>query len=481
VTLRPIPPPTLQLHGLLREPELSFHPEREQNRSPHPLRGLLEFGPYSSGLLNRAPDPIRLATITPAGEQKRIGGFIAELGQKHDPRERRDYLPPFPGFRMVFKVNIVQAEGVQLELSPGAEEAVHSAAPHRAIADEIVRAITRLEAHRGSFDVLLVYLPARWSPAFVGPSGDEFDLHDYLKAVTAMRGIPLQIVREDKALAYFCRASVMWRQGIALYAKAGGVPWKLAATDPGVAYIGLSYAVRAHVGERPRFYTCCSQVFEADGAGLEFLLYETDDVVVERENPFLSRKEMRNVMSRSLALYQKRHPGDSPRRLVVHKTTPFRPEEVDGVFDAFPKTQEIELVQVKQDHAWRGIQIGAPRPGQNKGAPTPFPVQRGTYLQTGGREVLLWVQGNAPTAVGGRNYFKEAKGIPAPLELVRWAGHGGWEEGCRAVLALSKMNWNNDALYDSLPVTMGYARVLAQVVSRLTELAPNPYQLRFFM
>src|SRR5438094_389505 len=85
------------------------------------------------------------------------------------------------------------------------------------------------------------------------------------------------------------------------------------------------------------------------------------------------------------------------------------------------------------------------------------------------------------SAVGGKNFFKEGKGIPAPLELVRWAGHGGWEAGCRDVLALSKMNWNNDALYDSLPVTMGYAQVLAQVVSRMTDLASHPYQLRFFM
>ncbi len=74
-----------------------------------------------------------------------------------------------------------------------------------------------------------------------------------------------------------------------------------------------------------------------------------------------------------------------------------------------------------------------------------------------------------------------ARSIPAPLELVRFAGHGGWEASCRAVLGLSKMNWNNDALYDFLPVTMGYAQVLARVVSRMTALGPRPYQLRFFM
>jgi hypothetical protein len=36
----------------------------------------------------------------------------------------------------------------------------------------------------------------------------------------------------------------MWRIGLALYAKVGGLTWKLADTDPETAYIGISYAVR---------------------------------------------------------------------------------------------------------------------------------------------------------------------------------------------------------------------------------------------
>src|SRR3546814_2020047 len=100
-----------------------------------------------------------------------------------------------------------------------------------------------IEAHRTAFDVLFVYLPERWAAAFRGVE-DDFDLHDHLKAYTAAHAIPLQIVREGRALSYPCKASVMWRIGLALYAKAGGVPWKLADVEPDTAYIGLSYAVR---------------------------------------------------------------------------------------------------------------------------------------------------------------------------------------------------------------------------------------------
>jgi argonaute-like protein implicated in RNA metabolism and viral defense len=283
------------------------------------------------------------------------------------------------------------------------------------------------------------------------------------------------------ALAYKCRASVMWRLGIALYAKAGGVPWKLADAPPDTAYIGLSYAIRTQARPGERFVSCCSQVFDSDGAGLEFLLYETGDAFIERENPFLKRPEMRRVMSRSLALYQRRHAGRVPRHVVVHKTTEFKPEEIDGSFDALSAVEEIELVQVKQDVPWHAVKLDRPGMWGKKGVPAAYPVERGSYLSLGNREVLLWTQGNAPGAIGGRNYYKEGKGIPAPLELVRFAGHGGWEETCRAVLGLTKMDWNNDSLYDRLPVTLGYAQTLARVVRRMTQLGSRPYAFRFFM
>ena len=67
------------------------------------------------------------------------------------------------------------------------------------------------------------------------------------------------------------------------------------------------------------------------------------------------------------------------------------------------------------------------------------------------------------------------KGIGLP------AGHGPWDESTFAILALSKMDWNNDALYDPLPVTLKYSKTLARVVKRMNVLGSAPYQFRFFM
>ena len=467
----------LPAHMRFREPELLFHPERKQDRSPHPLLGLVQFGPYSRSMLSYVEDPLRVAVIASHGDLPRVDGLLAELETRASPRERKQYLVDYPGCSKVFGIRIVAASPVaRLELSENLESEITTAAsPHLTLAQAVTQALGALRAVRSEFDVIVVYLPTRYSHCFYGREGEGFDLHDYVKAVAAVRGLPVQIVREDKALSYPCRCSVMWRLAIALYCKAGGVPWKLAEADPDCAFIGLSYAVREDQAAGSRFVTCCSQVFDADGVGLEFVAYETGDVHVERDNPFLSRTEMHRVMSRSMSLYQRRHGGRVPLRMIVHKSTEFKRDEMDGCFDALSMCPDVRLIQVQQDAPWRGLCLSA------KNVAGGYPCERGTTLSLGGREVALWTQGNAPDAVQGRDYYKEGKGIPSPLILRRFAGHGSWDDDCRLTLALTKMDWNNDGLYDRLPVTMRYAQVLARVIKRMPQLDSRPYEFRYFM
>ncbi len=472
----------LPAHQCLQEPLLLFHPDRQDDVDSHPLRGLVQFGPYSRPLASMVPDPIRLAVIAPHGELSRMDDLVSELEQPAHPQERRQYLVDFNGMSRVFGVRVVaDDDAVRLELPRDVEKEISaSAQPHHHLATVLTRAIDAVKAHRTRFDVVLVFIPARWESCFYGSAEEDFDLHDYLKAVSAVRGIPLQIVRDDKALSYPCRCSLRWRICIALYCKAGGIPWKLARHEEGHAYVGLSYATRTADTGKGRFVTCCSQVFDADGAGMEFLLYETDDFRIERENPFLSRSEMRRVMTRSLMLYAQRHPGRTPKRITVHKSTHFTSDEVDGCFDAWQSAEEVNLVHIQQDVPWRGIKIEEQR-GQSKGRAANYPCERGTMAYLGDREVLLWTQGNTGSVSGGRNYFKEGKGIPTPLIIKRYAGHGALDGVCNGILGLTKMDWNNDGLYDRLPVTIGYAKTLARTVKRMTSLGKQPYQFRFFM
>lgn len=464
-------------HICLPEPKLSFHAERASDADIHPLRGLIRFGPHSGGLI---PDPIRIATLTPKGEGPKLYAFLKQLKSTFLPKERKEYLPKWPGFQGVFGVHVGAAVGCNIELEDSLDaEFLDSETPHIFLAERLLRAIHSLEAKRDEFDVLFIYVPSRWKAGFKGGAGEDFDLHDYLKASCAARRLPIQLVQEESALAYPCRASVMWRIGLAIYAKAGGVPWKLSQMDSETAYIGISYSVRSREYDGPRFVTCCSQVFDAEGSGLEFVAYDAHEVEIHGDNPFLSRTEMFRVMTRSLDLYRRRHAGKSPRRVMVHKTSEFKQDEMDGCMEALHLCEAVDLLQIVEDVGWKGARIDDS--GGRRGTPAAYPIARGTLLPLGTRDTLLWTHGDVRNIVPNKSFFQGSRSTPRPIRLIRHAGHGSWDDTASAILALSKMDWNNDNLYDPLPVTLGYAKILARVLKRMPVLGTTPYQFRFFM
>lgn len=143
-------------------------------------------------------------------------------------------------------------------------------------------------------------------------------------------------------------------------------------------------------------------------------------------------------------------------------------------------SESVDLIHVVSSVSWRAARLEKGQDGK-KGQSAMFPVRRGTLLNVGDREALLWVHGDVTGVSTKGSYFQGARSTPQPICLVRHAGHGTWDDAARAILGLSKMNWNNDALYDPEPVTLGFASVLARVVKRMDILGNAPYQFRFFM
>jgi hypothetical protein len=465
----------MELSGIscIKEPFLEFDISKGSAYHIHPLEGLKQFGPYSSSLFPL--DRIRLASIHLKGTEHLLKSLFSEFEKNHQPRERTKYLPVFEGFKSVFGAELVYEESVSFPIEHNTVFD-SSLTPHDSLSNTLGNAIRSMSQRMQDFDILIIYLPEVWEAGFVD-SDRNFDLHDFLKATTAVRSIPTQILTEQGAMKYNCRCSVMWRLSIAFYVKAGGTPWKLASIDYESAFIGLSYAARRNVAtQKFDFTTCCSQVFDSDGTGLEFLAYDTSGIEsAEGENPFLTREEMRKVMSRSLALYQRRHSGQLPKRLIVHKTTHFTKNEIDGAFDAIPVNVDLELLQIVQNTPWRGMKYNK----YQDWAPDGYPVGRGSYFQLSSNEILFWTTGIVK--LSGRSFYKEGKGIPSPLLIRRHAGKGGWDQNCQAIMGLTKMNWNHDGLYDRLPVTLGFASVLARTIKRMNEIKDKPYEFKYFM
>ena len=231
------------------------------------------------------------------------------------------------------------------------------------------------------------------------------------------------------------------------------------------------------------YTTCCSQVFDPDGTGFRFVAYDAKEFTRDRQdNPYLSYYEMQSVLSRSLEVYQSGHSGDVPDKVTVHKNTEFKQEEILGAIDSFRETTEVELVQIVEGVSWKALRFTTDKlPSAHN-----YPVDRGTHLPLEGNEALLWTQGSVlGVHVDNDRYnvYKEGALAPTPSPILvrRFTGSGGWHETCRGILALTKMDWNNNTLYKKLPVTLTYSSRFARIVNQNPNIVDDVYDFRCFM
>ena len=210
---------------LLTEPLLSFSPSNLDQVDVHPLRGLLNFGPFSEGSFAGYSSRIRIATVGPESAFKRRGELMASLRGSYRPSDRSEYVPPYPGFEALFRVGLESApKGAHIKWPNSMDQLPGEGDPQARLFLAMDAALRRLEMVRNDFDVVLVHLPDAWAPA---SRSRNFDAHDALKGLGAKYNIPTQVIN-DRAFTFQHKASLAWRLAIALYVKASGTPWKLA-------------------------------------------------------------------------------------------------------------------------------------------------------------------------------------------------------------------------------------------------------------
>lgn len=458
-----------------KETELAFDYENDSCIAVNQLKGLINYGPLES-YANRS---VRLAVLSPRECAADIWRHLNELNKHHATTLKQDkaFLPEYIGFQDVFRcgLDIPNGDDTKRFMGYSLSEALKTSAQE--FFNGICRYIDVMEREKHEFDVLVIYIPNRLSKMReLKNENVYFDLHDSLKIYCAGKGIVTQIIEERSVHTNSDMAKIMWGLSTAIYTKAVGKLWKPKMTRYDTAYIGLSYV--QSIKNNEKISIGCSQLFDSEGNGMELYLRPLKDPQIIQKNPYMRSGDACRLMNNLKRIYDESVPLHKLNRIVIHKTTHFTKEEMEGITKGLAGVDNIELLQIQEFSAWRAIRF------QNDVA-TPFPIQRGTVIPLDKDTFLIWTHGSVQhDELAGKNlnYYKNGRGIPAPLLVKRFMGKSSALELVNEILMLTKMNWNSgDGLYKILPVTLDFAKTLSRVAKQDLVVYDRPYDFRYFM
>lgn len=460
---------------LAKEPELVFDFERNNYSAINQLKGLINYGPIEA-YANRS---IRLAVLSPKEYAKDIWQHLYKLNEHHvtNLKQEAAFLPEYVGFQNVFRCGLDIPNGNDSKRFKGYFLNKALEVDAEKYFDALCRYIDSFEKDRTEFDVLVIYIPKQLSKMReIKNTKKYFDLHDSLKIYCVGKGIITQVIEERSVHTSSDMAKIIWSLSTAIYTKAVGKLWKPKTTRYDTAYIGLSYV--QSVRDNERISIGCSQLFDSEGNGMKLYLRPLKNPQIIQTNPYMRSEDACRLMSNLKKIYDESIPLQKLNRIVVHKTTHFTKEEMEGITKGLAGVDNIELLQIQEFTAWRAIRL------QNGNAAS-FPIQRGTVIPLDGDTFLIWTHGSVQheeLAGKNMNYYKGGRGIPAPLLVKRYMGKSTAEELVNEILMLTKMNWNSgDGMYKVLPVTLDFAKTLSRVAKQDLVVYDKPYDFRYFM
>ncbi|MCG8350881.1 MAG: hypothetical protein MI924_24170 [Chloroflexales bacterium] len=193
-------------------------------------------------------------------------------------------------------------------------------------------------------------------------------------------------------------------------------------------------------------HTSLAQVFDELGQNIILRGTPVEESKKDRR-PHLSAEQAYELLRRALAEY-KIALGTVPGRLVVHKSSNYNDDELDG-FRAATDESEISAVDFV---TILDANIRLLRNGE-------YPPYRGTHIELDHSSHLLYTRGSVP-------YYRVYPGlyIPQPIEVRLVETDESPEIICGEILSLTKMNWNNTQFDRKYPITIECARRVGQIM-----------------
>ncbi|MEH0933159.1 argonaute/piwi family protein [Micromonospora sp. CPCC 205558] len=459
---------------VLNEPELEFG---GGGRHVDPRFGIAAYGPADLGL-DGAPTTMRLGLVGPRDHLDGLRRWIDRCRQPIDAKDARypHLFPAFPGCdaQVGLFTTLTFAGRNCREVSPRALEKAASLPGELAVKAMVDAYMDELEAiaEDNRVDVIVVARPDTLDDVHLAsaPKADDHDtsrrrgrgnapvianFHDLLKARALRLGKPLQILRRstwDESAPPPPRrsrqdeATRAWNLHVALYYKAGGVPWRLrrTSTDLATCYVGISFY---RTSSSEALDTAVAHIFNERGDGV-IVRGGTAHVSRDDKQPHLLASDAKNLLLNALAVYKREH-RTLPARVAIHKSSRFNPNEVDG-FTAAADDRELhalDLIWITNSEDTLLFRPGA------------APPLRGTFMTLSATEHLVYTKGSV-------DFYSTYPGmyVPRPVGLRPARLTISPHELATEILALSKMNWNQSQLDGRFPITLRTADQVKQIL-----------------
>ncbi len=464
------------------EPQLIFRNAVSNNefKDYHPMRGLVNHRPYDVNLNGVIfSSEITLSIICSNAYSNQFYNFLLGLQTRHTTANINvDYLIEYPGFLSAYNlpVNIPTTDNwTDVQFVADGDSELHSNAIklERLITSKIDQVVNTQNQN-----TIVIFIPKEWQPfeSYIN-RGETFDLHDYVKAYAASKGVSTQLIREE-TLSDSLKCQIYWWLSLSFYVKSLRTPWVLNNQENNTAYAGIGYSVSTIKGKSETVIGC-SHIYDTNGQGLKYKLSRIDDYYLDKQNnPYLSYKDafQFGVSIRELLSLDK-----LPERVVIHKRTKFTPDEINGIKASLNMAgiKKIDLIEINFEVDARFL---AMKVYQSNLQVDTFPISRGTCLVTNKHTALLWTHGIVPS-VRQPNYkfYLGGRSIPAPIKITKHYGESNVNVIATEILGLTKMNWNSFDLYSKLPATIDSSNQIARIGKLLSRFEGHTYDYRLFI
>ena len=427
--------------------ECSDEPEMQvdSNHSVNQISLLNEFGPRKTLYSGQK---IKVGVFCPVESVNKLKQFMNLLvNGTNKINNYGNIVPEFKGFKNVF--------GKELEM-------VYDGLPVFSISRHVeklnftkfyefcLRGIKRLYEEK-MVDIVLIYIPKRLSKY---KSEGELDLHDIIK-LKCVNAFKTQFLEEETIDSSDDINKKIFNLGMGIYTKTIGMPWYPRKYSRDTLFLGMSFGVNDKgitVG--------CSQMFDGAGRGMQLILSKVTDK--HRKNQYLSLEEAYKLGIKIRSTYYKTSKIDELKRIVIHRSNPFKQEEIEGFKKAFEGIEDFDLIQISDHQSFNGYSF------QNNKCQG-FPVRRGTIIKCSKDMAYIWTDGSVKSRdiLDGRTYRNNKRGMGRPLKIKKFCGNITLNEIADDLMFLTKMDFNSsDVIYSKLPVTIKYSQVVCDLLKQ---------------